>query len=31
MTDYRTQRNEEMLTHVEEPVVSPLTVADLKQ
>lgn len=31
MTDYRTQRNEEALTHVEEPSVSPLTVADLKE
>ena len=31
MTDYRTQRNEASLTHVEEPSVSALTVADLRQ
>jgi mannose-6-phosphate isomerase-like protein (cupin superfamily) len=31
MTDYRTQRNEDCLTHVEDPLFPPLTIIDLKR
>jgi mannose-6-phosphate isomerase-like protein (cupin superfamily) len=30
MTDYRTQRDEDAVTHVEEAACSPLTIVDLK-
>jgi mannose-6-phosphate isomerase-like protein (cupin superfamily) len=31
MTDYRTQRTENVVTHVEDALFSPMTVVDIKQ